>query len=154
MKMIEMMIDMAQMMLRTEQMARMHPERSQRDATDRESPKPRCRNVATPTVENQDTRGKAKPRLRRNRSLCSSCRSVDSCANLNRSYSSDYDWISELLCDDHVRFTMYFSFQNNFSFPLTCCHGYIFPFRTCSCFLPFIFNAHTDQTLNPSVRAQ
>ena len=32
---------------------------------------------------------KAKPRLRRNRGQCSSCRLVDSCATLNKSYSSE-----------------------------------------------------------------
>ena len=53
--MIEMMIDVKQMMLRVEQMVRrttccqssaMHPKKSRRDATERESPNPQRRNVA------------------------------------------------------------------------------------------------------------
>ena len=38
-KMIEIVIDVTQLILRTEQMARVLPKRSQRDATDRESSK-------------------------------------------------------------------------------------------------------------------
>ena len=94
-----------QMMLRTEQMVRqstccrrstMHHKRNQRDATDRKSPKPRRRNVAKRTLSKnriQDLvqrRRKTKPRLRKNCGQCSSCRSADSCANLNKSYLSMY----------------------------------------------------------------
>ena len=38
--------------------------------------------------------------------------------------------------------------QSTFSFDLS---RIFFHFRTCSCFLPFIFNAYTDQTLNLSI---
>ena len=123
------MIDVKQMMPRTEQMVRqttccrrstMHPKKSKRDATDRESSKPRRRNVAKMTPSKNriqvQRRRKAKPRLRKNCSQCSSCRSADSCANLNKSYSSEY-----------VSYLVVISFSSWFriTFHLIC-HGYVF----------------------------
>ena len=55
----------------------------------------------------------------------------------------------------HVRFTLYFSFHNNYSCHLSRNRDGIFSFShmfTCSCFLSFMLNAFTDQTFNPSPR--
>merc|ERR1711869_147054 len=99
-------------------MARMHPKRSQRDAMDRESPEPPCRNVCTGTLSKNriqvQRKLKAKLRLRRNRGKCSSCRSADSCASLNKCYSSEY--VSLLFGDKHARFTMSILFRIAFSY--------------------------------------
>ena len=82
-------------------------------------------------------RRKAKPRLRKNCGQRSSCRSADSCVNLNKSYLSMYHNLF-FLCEKHVHLEHVFNV-----FYLI---GYFFNFRPCSCFLPFIFNAYTDQT--------
>ena len=46
-------------------------------------------------------RRKAKPRLRKKCSQCSSCRSADSCVNLNKSYLSMYHNLF-FLCEKQV----------------------------------------------------
>ena len=113
--MIEMMMmrDVKQQLPGTEQMVRqstccrrstMHHKRNQRDATDRKSPKPRRRNVAKRTLSKNRTqvqrRRKAKPRLRKNCGQRSSCRTADSCVNLNKSYLSMYHKLF-FLCEKH-----------------------------------------------------
>ena len=83
----------------------MHHKRNQRDPTDRKSPKPRRRNVAKRTLSKNriqvQRRRKAKPRLRKNCGQCSSCRSADSCVNLNKSYMSMYHTLF-FLCEKQV----------------------------------------------------
>ena len=106
--------DAKQLRPRTEQMVRQstrcrrstkHHKRNQRDATDRKSPKPRRRNVAKRTLSKNRTqvqrRRKAKPRLRKNCGQRSSCRTADSCVNLNKSYLSMYHNLF-FLCEKHV----------------------------------------------------
>ena len=119
-----------------------HPKKSQRDATDRESPKPRRRNVAKRILSKNriqvQRRRKAKPRLRKNCGQRSSCRTADSCVNLNKSYLSMYHKLF-FLCEKHVHSEHVFIwFVTNI----------FFIFRACSCFLVFIFNASTEQTFN------
>ena len=116
-----------QLMPGTEQMVRqstccrrstMHHKRNQRDATDRKSPKPRRRNVAKRTLSKNRTqvqrRRKAKPRLRKNCGQRSSCRTADSCVNLNKSYLSMYHNLF-FLYEKHVHSEHVFIWSNIFS---------------------------------------
>ena len=74
--------------------------------------KPRRRNVAKRTLSKNriqvQRRRKAKPRLRKNCGQCSSCRSADSCVNLNKSYLSIYHNLFSCVKSTFI--------QNTFSF--------------------------------------
>ena len=60
-------------------------------------------------------------------------------------YLSRAIWVCIISCFSCVKSIF---IQRTFSFNLS---RIFFHFRTCSCFLPFIFNAYTDQTLNQSI---